>query len=177
MSVEGMRQYEFLAKPFRIVDGVTIPVGGYTFGQVRLQYLLGPQRRFNGLLKLEQGSFYDGSRTEFMVRSGRLEVTSQLSIEPGLTVDWVDLPQGNFTTTLLTSRVTYTMTPRMALSGLTQYVSNTHSLGTNIRFRWEYTPGSDLFFVYTDDRDTVPSGFPTLQNRSIVVKLTRLFRL
>jgi hypothetical protein len=65
----------------------------------------------------------------------------------------------------------------MAVSALTQYVSGTHALGTNVRFRWEYTPGSDLFIVYTDDRDTLASGFPALQDRSFVVKLTRLFRL
>ena len=33
-------------------------------------------------------------------------------IEPGVTVNWVDLPYGKFTQTLVTSRVTYTLTPR-----------------------------------------------------------------
>jgi hypothetical protein len=46
----------------------------------------------------------------------------------------------------------------------------------NIRFRWEYQPGSDIFVVYSDGRDTLASGFPTLQDRSLVVKFTRLFR-
>src|SRR5437867_8142203 len=41
------------------------------------------------------------------------------------------------------------------------------ALSSNIRFRWEYQPGSDLFFVYSDGRDTLGAGFPRLQNRRI----------
>jgi hypothetical protein len=49
-------------------------------------------------------------------------------------------------------------------------------MASNLRFRWEYQPGSDLFVVYTDGRDTHPTGFPDLQTRSFAVKLTRLLR-
>jgi hypothetical protein len=38
------------------------------------------------------------------------------------------------------------------------------------RFRWEYTAGSELFIVYNDTRDTLTSGFPGLQNRSVIAK-------
>jgi hypothetical protein len=47
----------------------------------------------------------------------------------------------------------------------------------NLRFRWEYQPGSELFVVYSDARDTEDTGFPPpIFNRSFVVKLTKLFR-
>jgi hypothetical protein len=42
--------------------------------------------------------------------------------------------------------------------------------------RWEYTPGSELFLVYSDGRDTGERSFPLLQNRSVAVKATRLLR-
>ena len=41
---------------------------------------------------------------------------------------------------------------------------------------WECLPGSELFAVYTDERDTIPTGFPVLKNRAFVVKVNRLFR-
>ena len=44
--------------------------------------------------------------------------------------------------------------PYMALSGLVQYNSTAKSLGSSLRFRWEYAPGSDFFVVYSDGRDT-----------------------
>jgi hypothetical protein len=46
-----------------------------------------------------------------------------------------------------------------------------------LRFRWEYSPGSEVFVVYTDERDTVGRGFPALKNHAFVVKINRLFRL
>ena len=45
----------------------------------------------------------------------------------------------------------------MFVSALTQYNSSSHSVSINARFRWEYRPGSDLFVVYSDGRDTAPS--------------------
>ena len=50
------------------------------------------------------------------------------------------------------------------------------SLSTNVRLRWEYQPGSALFVVYNDVRDTELRGSPMLENRAFVVKFTRLFR-
>ena len=64
----------------------------------------------------------------------------------------------------------------MFFSGLVQYNSTAESLGTNLRFRWEYQPGSELFVVYNDQRDTALRGTPMLENRAFIVKVTKLFR-
>jgi hypothetical protein len=64
----------------------------------------------------------------------------------------------------------------MYASALVQYNSAGRSLETNARWRWEYRPGSDVFVVYTDGRDTTRPGFPSLLNRGIAVKLTRFVR-
>ena len=64
----------------------------------------------------------------------------------------------------------------MFFSGLVQYNSTANQLGTNLRFRWEYQPGSELFVVYNDQRNTALRGAPMLENRAFVVKITRLFR-
>jgi hypothetical protein len=66
----------------------------------------------------------------------------------------------------------------MFVSALVQYASSTHSFSTNFRFRWEYQPGSEIFVVYTDGHDTAAAlGVPSLQNRGVVIKANRLFRL
>jgi hypothetical protein len=76
----------------------------------------------------------------------------------------------------LGSRVTYTATTRAALSALIQYNSSSSTLSSNIRFRWEYRPGSDLFVVYSDGHEIVSSRPMVLQGRTFTVKMTRLFR-
>jgi hypothetical protein len=169
--------YESLDKPFEISEGVIIPVGGYGYPEAHFQYNFGAQRKVSGNVVVERGMFYDGTRTSISTSRGRVEITPQISIEPGLTVDRVNLPQGAFTEVLVTTRTSYTLTPRMSASALIQYNSSASSFNSNLRFRWEYRPGSDFFIVYNDNRDTTLKGFPELRGRGIAVKLTKLFRM
>lgn len=175
--VEVTSNYERLSQPFQVATGVVIPVGAYAFPEARLGYGFGPQRGISGTIQLERGAFYDGTRTGISTGRARVQIVPQLSFEPGVTLNFVKLPYGDFTQTLVTTRTTYTLSSRSAASALIQYNSSAKSINTNIRVRWEYEPGSDLFVVYTDGRDSSGRGFPELRNRGLVVKFTRLFRL
>ena len=64
------------------------------------------------------------------------------------------LPVVRSVTDLVVSRVYYTFTPRMFVSALIQYNSSSDTISTNLRLQWEYSPGSELFVVYSEDRDT-----------------------
>jgi hypothetical protein len=169
--------FDRLVRPFAIAPGIRIPVGVYNFHTTQVSYTGGQQRKYSGAVVYEFGPFYTGSRKSIALNTARLEITPQLSVEPGLSANVVDLAEGSFTATVFRSRVTYTVTPRMFVSGIAQYNSTTASVGSNVRFRWEYRPGSELFVVYTDDYNTdALSGADTLRNRALVVKLNRLFR-
>ncbi len=167
--------FEGLPEEFKLTSDVILPVGGYKFGHIRTEYDFGAQRRVSGRLFYTRGTFYGGTRSDVGYQ-GRAVFTPQLAIEPRVSVSDVDLPQGSFTTTLLGTRASFTVSPRMFLAALIQFNSSNKAVDTNIRFRWEYEPGSDLFIVYSDGRDTGLEGFPRLENRSFVVKFTRLFR-
>ena len=169
--------FERLDQPFAIAKGVTIPIGGHNYRNVRAEYAGGQQRPLSGTVFVERGSFWDGDKTTFGVSSGLARLTPRLSVEPALSVNRVELPYGAFTTKLVSSRATFTLTPLMFVSGLVQYNSSANQLSTNVRLRWEYQPGSELFVVYNEGRDTRGTGFPTFQNRALIVKLNRLFRL
>jgi hypothetical protein len=170
--------FERLVAPFAIATGIRVPVGGYNFHTTHLEYQGGQQRKVSGSVAFESGTFYNGDRRSINVSSGRVQVTPQVSVEPSLQINWVDLVQGAFTAKVARSRVTYTMTPRMFVSGIAQYNSSTRSAGSNLRFRWEYRPGSELFVVYTDDYDPDPAAAAqALRNRAFVIKINRLLRL
>ena len=171
------QSYEFLRQPFKIAPTVAIPVGGYDFQDYFASYSMGPQRKLAGTVSIQRGEFFSGSITAVGYSRGRIEITRQFSIEPSVSLNRVKLPQGHFTTKLATSRFIYTFTPRMFVSGLFQYNSTREVLSSNVRLRWEYRPGSELFVVYNDQRDTeLGRSFPMLQNRAFIVKFTRLFR-
>jgi hypothetical protein len=79
---------------------------------------------------------------------------------------------------LAVTRVNYAFSPRMFFGGLVQYNSGSDSFSTNLRLRWEYMPGSELFIVYTEARDTdALDRWSVLENRGLTVKLNYLLRM
>ncbi|MBI2828114.1 MAG: hypothetical protein HYX77_02430 [Acidobacteria bacterium] len=176
LTLVGARHHEALQQPFAVSRDVAIPIGGYTFSDVQATYRLGQQRRISGALLLQHGNFYDGTLTAFGVTTARVSVMPQLSLEPSASINIVDLPRGAFTTQVLRTRADFAFSPRTFASALVQYGSSDRSFSSNLRFRWEYRPGSEFFAVYTDERDTLVRGFPRLRNRAFVLKITRLFQ-
>jgi len=171
------RDYEFLRQPFSLTPIVIIPAGGYDFSDFSVAYAMGEQRKMSGTWSFQKGEYFDGHITAVSYQRGRVSLAPQLYVQPGFSINRIELPESTVTLKLLTTRITYTVTPRMFLSGLLQYNSSNSSMSTNIRLRWEYRPGSELFVVYNDLRDTSSRGTALLENHAFVVKLTRLFRL
>jgi hypothetical protein len=103
-------------------------------------------------------------------------------MEPTVSLTRFDLRAGSFTAKLFRTRADYGFSPLMFASALVQYNSADRSVSSNLRFRWEYRPGSEFFLVYTDERDVTEDRFVTpttvrgVKNRAFVVKVNRLLR-
>ena len=181
-SANYEQRYDFVPQEFNAAGVVPIPVGDYDYQSIFLSYAMGQQRRVSGTLSLWSGDYYHGTINAVGYQRGRVEITPQFSLEPGLSVNHISLPvEGTYTVPLVTSRVTYTFTPRMFFGGLIQYSPISDTISANLRLRWEYQPGSELFVVYNDQRDVADFSFgarrwPELQNRAFVIKFNRLFR-
>ena len=173
---DAVRTYDAIVVPFLVAKDVLVEAGSYDYTIYRASYTFGSQRRVSGTAASRFGSFYGGDLRELSWRS-RLEFSPQIYAEPTITWNDIEGPFGDGHNNLFSNRLTYTVSPRMFVSALVQYQSRTDSVSTNARFRWEYQPGSELFVVYNDGRTTLTRGFPDIQNRSFVVKITRLFQL
>ncbi|MGH9383905.1 MAG: hypothetical protein ACRD2N_06440 [Vicinamibacterales bacterium] len=72
-------------------------------------------------------------------------------------------------------RVDYTFSPRMTIRSLTQYNSSTHEVFNNIRFNLIHRPGSDLYIVYNELRQTgLPADIFAQKDRQLGVKVNYL---
>ncbi len=114
-------------------------------------------------------------------RQGRYAILKQFSVEPRMSINHVELPDERVHDQAVSARAPTTASrPRMFASALLQYSSADHTFSSNVRFRWEYRPGSEFFVVWTDEQDTNPlepqRGNIALRNRAFVIKMTRLFR-
>jgi hypothetical protein len=175
-TLDYTQDFEFLPRSFQIAPAVTVPTGGYDYNTVRMTYELGQQRAVSGRVSVAAGTFYGGTKKEANFTSGRVALTPRISVEPGLTMNWVDLPYGAFENRLITARGVVTPSPRMLISSLMQYNASDHTLSSSVRLRWEYVPGSEFFAVYSDGRNTAEAAVPGLMNRSVALKITRLLR-
>ena len=187
-TIDVTRDYEFLRQPFTPAGSPTaIAPGGYTFSDAQVAYSLGAQRRVSATVALRAGNYYDGTLRSVSIgpgtmAPGRVSIFTRLSVEPTFVVTRISLPAGAFTTRLARARVDYGFSPLMFASALVQYNSADRAVSTNLRYRWEFRPGSELFIVYTDERDTTDERLATpttvrgLKNRAFVVKINRLLQ-
>jgi len=175
ITIQANRKFERLAGPFDVTSDLEIAPGSYAYTDFRAFVTFGAQRRLSGNVSLNWGDFFDGSITSIGVNQGRLVVSDRLSLEPGISLNFIDLPQGSSDQTVGRLRADYAFTPRMFASALMQYNSADDTFSSNLRFRWEYRPGSEFFLVWTDERDTTRGG-TGLRSRALALKVTRLLR-
>jgi hypothetical protein len=176
LGLTGSTNVERLDSPLRVSSSVSVPAGDYDFKSVTLRYTFGGQRVASGQASVEVGEFYDGDITTVQIQRGRIALFNRLSLLPSVSYNEVHLPAGDFNATVVGVRADFAFTPRMFIGGLIQYDNDADAFSTNMRFRWEYAPGSEFFAVYTDERSTLGSGIPDLQNRAFVLKINRLLR-
>ena len=168
---------EALYEPFEISPGVVIPSGRYNFrdrgGQVRTS----SHRRFQGLFRLLDGSFYDGSRLDAL---GELTWRPSAKFRGSISYSYseIELPQGNFETRLARIGFDYVFSSTMSWVNLIQYDNISETVGINLRWHWIPEAGRDLYFVInhnlTDpDRD---NRFNSISS-DVTVKLNYTFRL
>jgi hypothetical protein len=176
LGLTYLREHEVLRRPFDPARGITVPAGDYTFQHVRAAWSPGQQHRLSGTLAVDVGAFYDGTRQTASVNA-RLGITDQFGVEPNISLNWLSRKGNSDTVRVAGARATYTMTPRMFVAALVQHSSMSRSIATNLRFRWEFQPGSEFFAVYSDGHDTSGNIGPfVLQNRGLVVKINKLVR-
>ena len=143
-----------------------------------MDYTFGPQRPYSGNLSVRRGEYYGGNVTSLGMSRARMEITPQLSLQPSISFNWLSLPQGQFDQHVAVTRLNYTLTPRAYVSTLVQYNSRSNTLSGNFRLRWEWAPGSEVFIVYTEDRDTdIFDRWSQMENRGLIIKVNRLFQV
>ena len=148
--------------------GIQIQPGRYEFNEYFLLWRTNSAAAwsFNG--RYSTGDFYNGDR-----RTYQLGVTTRtnerLTLSASGSVNDIDLPQGAFTTTLVTGRVDFSFSTRMFLNALLQYNTDARQWSSNVRFNIIHHPLSDFFLVYNERRDTTTGD---RIDRSIIAKMT-----
>ena len=147
-EVNWVPWHEFLPAPFEIAENVTLPVGGYRFDRFRVEFQTSNHRRWEFGTTTWFGTFYNGTLLQqenyvrFNDRAGRWQT--------GLTVaqNFGRLAQGTFVQRLWQFNMTFAFHPDLVLTNFLQYDTESQNVGNNMRLRWTFKPGNDLFVVW-----------------------------
>lgn len=144
ISVDPQR--ERLPEDFEIRPGIVIPAGTYRYTHTNIYFNTDTRRPYSGIVSLLWGGFYDGSRTSLT-----LDLTAApgagLKLGAGWRTNWVDLPQGEFTSRIIKGDFSWSLTNWMLLQGLVQWDREARLLAANFRFSWEYREGSRFYLI------------------------------
>jgi len=166
---------ERLTVPFEVSPGVVISPGSYEWRQYRLEAGTAQKRRSYTPVTWWFGGFYDASIDQF-------HWTGAWNPKPLVTVEFSGernigrLPAGDFTQTIVGTRLRLNFSPDLSLSSYVQYDSEPDSVGTNTRLRWTFRPVGDLFVVYNHNIRSITDRW-RLDSNQLLVKLQYSWRM
>ena len=149
IGVQLSRNFEFLDEEFDILRDSTVIIqpGAYTNWQYEINLSTASFRKVSAQVGYEAGGFWTGN-----IKQYDFEITFRpvpginLGVEYNLTQ--VTAEGSGFNTNLFRVDLGFDFTPDISLSTNIQFDDVSRLLGTNTRFRWIITPGSDIYLVY-----------------------------
>lgn len=155
--IQATRQYENLDRDFVVSDGIEILQGRYTNWEYSLQGMTAQKRRVSLSGQLMTGGFWDGDRKQASLGL-TVRPSPGIQITGNLTRNDVDLPRGNFKTSLVRLGGGWDLSPWVSMIGNVQYDNVTEIMGLFARARWIVKPGNDIYLVYTHNWQNLGSG-------------------
>ena len=147
ITLSSQYNFESLEKDFNIFTGHVIPVNEYTFWRHSVQVTSAKQRKFWASGKLGFGSFYSGTRYDWLMQFGYKVF---VPVFVGLESDrrYVNLSDGKFIAQIYRININFLFNPNISWHNFAQYENQTETLGWQSRFQWIIKPGKEIFFTW-----------------------------
>ena len=164
--------FERLKEDFEIRSGIVIPTGEYDFNSIFIFAASDTSRIISGGISYEIGGFFNGDKKSYDL-SLRYNPIRYLNLSTSYERNEIDLPAGSFNINLINARVDLNFSTKASLNTLGQWNDDTDEFLLNIRFNYEYRPGSYIYLVYNQRLDTAND----IYDYSIMLKIKYLFRI
>ncbi|MDX1636805.1 MAG: DUF5916 domain-containing protein [Balneolaceae bacterium] len=173
---------EDLPEALRFSDDALVPAGRYSFYTLGLDFNTTPGYLLRGSVNLELGSFYDGSK--ITLNAGPTWNTSpHLELGVNYTLNRVRLPERKqeFNSHVIRLRSLFSLNKHFSAQSFLQFNNTRELVLANVRLRYNFSEGNDLWLVYNDRLNTNRGSFepelPVSNGRTILLKYTHTFQL
>jgi hypothetical protein len=159
-----------------------VPAGSYTFFRVGASFHVSHTRLFQLRPRVEAGTFYDGWQVTAEV-SPIWYVSPHLELSGSYRFNRIRFPDRaqRFEAHLARLRIGTALNTKVSTNAFIQFNSATHTVSANVRFRYNFREGNDLWVVYNEgmntDRHRLTPTLPFTATRTILVKYTYTFHL
>ena len=181
-TAEAKLVFEDLLTPFVLSPEAVVPPGSYTFWRAGASYHLSHTRLFQVNPRIETGTFYDGWQTTAEL-TPIWYVSPHLELSGFYQLTLVGFPNRDqhFVAHLARLRIGTALNTKLSTNAFIQFNSTTHTVSANVRFRYNFREGNDLWIVYNEgvntDRQRVTPPLPYTDTRTALVKYTYTFHL
>ncbi|NNF25678.1 MAG: carbohydrate binding family 9 domain-containing protein [Gemmatimonadetes bacterium] len=174
---------EDVLSPFTIAGTAQVPAGNYTFADLQLALNMASGRRLRAGLDARAGTYFDGTRAQVIVRpTWNATAHMELGGDYQYTRLRFDDRDQRADVHLVGLRIRTALDARASGNALVQYNSTTDALDLNVRLRYNFAEGTDLWLVYNEGLDTERSlepgavtRPPLSSGRSLILKYTHTF--
>jgi hypothetical protein len=174
---------EVVPAAFPLGDGVGIPAGDHTFTDLWFYYAAGATRSFRPTFSARYGGFYDGEQVELQF-APIWNVSRYVELSGGYVLNALRFDDRNESLDVHSVRTRARLAASTKLQATLQAQVNSvdDRLGVNLRVRYNFAEGTDLWLVYDEalnlDRklDGTPDRLPYSARRQLAVKFTYTFQ-
>ncbi len=174
--------YENVTEAFSLSPRAVVPAGRYRFFNLAAELETPQGKSLFALFDIVLGTFYDGRR--FTVSAAPVwSVSASLSLDAGYQFNRVVFPARgqDFNSHVLRLRGLYMFDVRLSASAFVQWNSATNSVSSNLRVRYNFSEGTDLYLVYNEslnaDRFREVPPLPLSMGRTVLLKFSYAFSL
>lgn len=168
------RNYDSFSEPFNLSEEVVITAGDYTFYSVTGNYTMFDGNRLRFALNLEGGKFYGGNRYSIML-SPIWTVNKYFDLGFDAIYNRVEFDGRDFEGNIARIRITLALNTHLSFNGFLQWNQTQDLSGINLKLRYNWNDGKDLFVVYNENTHNNDPEVPRVENRALLLKYIYTF--
>ena len=168
---------EDITREISFPEDLTVPVGRYTFVEWESRYSVAGGKLFRGSMSTKLGSFYDGWRFEAEYQP-TWNVNRFVELSGSISYTHLEFPERNQSADiqLIGLKAQIGFNTKISLNSFVQYNTAANIIASNVRFRYNFAEGNDLWLVYTEnlntDRHRESLALPVSSIRTVLLKYT-----
>jgi len=169
--------YEYLWEDFEIRNNTVIPESVYKFNNFFTQFNTDQSKNFYISGSMLSGEFFNGKILSFDI-APTVKPLFNFEVNLRYSKNILELPieNGNFTTNILGTRLTYSFSPDLYAKLFIQYNDSEKSGTINFLLNYIYKPGMNFFLVYNEFYDNGGTK-SDLKNRVLKAKINYVLNL